>query len=108
MLQRERHYPNKEGQILKCLVPKLVRYKKPFSSPRSRGGAWFSNVPFKTLTESKKQQNWIVPLESGAIRTVLDTGSESTCNRETLQIQLSGSPWKPKLSEIMFIPAAQT
>nr|GEV55365.1 probable methyltransferase PMT19 [Tanacetum cinerariifolium] len=104
MLHRERHCPDKEGEILRCLVPKPVGYKKPFSWPKSRGEAWFSNVPFKTLTESKKQQNWvrlvgdrlvfpgggtsfqkgvkgyveilkkIVPLQSGAIRTVLDTG----------------------------------
>ena len=104
MLHRERHCPEKEGEILRCLVPKPVGYKKPFSWPKSRGEAWFSNVPFKTLTESKKQQNWvrlvgdrlvfpgggtsfqkgvkgyvdvlkkIVPLQSGAVRTVLDTG----------------------------------
>lgn len=104
MLHRERHCPDKEGEILRCLVPKPVGYKKAFSWPKSRGEAWFSNVPFKTLTESKKVQNWvrlvgdrlvfpgggtsfqkgvkgyvdvlkkIVPLQSGAIRTVLDTG----------------------------------
>ncbi|XP_023743048.2 probable methyltransferase PMT19 [Lactuca sativa] len=104
MLHRERHCPATGGDILRCLVPEPVGYKKPFPWPKSRAQAWFSNVPFKTLTESKKQQNWVrlvgdrlvfpgggtsfqkgvkgyidqlkkmVPLESGAIRTVLDTG----------------------------------
>lgn len=104
MLHRERHCPTTAGEILRCLVPMPVGYKKPFPWPKSRAEAWFSNVPFKRLTESKKQQNWvrlagdrlvfpgggtsfqkgvkgyidllkkIVPLQSGAIRTALDTG----------------------------------
>ncbi|XP_071700700.1 probable methyltransferase PMT19 [Rutidosis leptorrhynchoides] len=103
MLHRERHCPA-TGEILRCIIPAPKGYKKPFPWPKSRAEAWFSNVPFKTLTESKKQQNWVrlvgdrlifpgggtsfqkgvkgyvdilkklVPLESGAIRTVLDTG----------------------------------
>ncbi|KAK1429033.1 hypothetical protein QVD17_11232 [Tagetes erecta] len=102
-LHRERHCPA-TGETLRCLVPAPVGYKKPFPWPKSRVEAWFSNVPFKTLTESKKQQNWVrlvgdrlvfpgggtsfkkgvkgyvdvlkkmVPLESGVIRTILDTG----------------------------------
>nr|XP_043627376.1 probable methyltransferase PMT19 [Erigeron canadensis] len=104
MLHRERHCPVSTAEILRCLVPAPVGYKKPFPWPKSRSQAWFSNVPFKTLTESKKQQNWVklvgdrlifpgggtsfkqgvkgyieilkkmVPLESGVIRTALDTG----------------------------------
>ncbi|KAJ9555441.1 hypothetical protein OSB04_010055 [Centaurea solstitialis] len=88
MLHRERHCPV-AGEILRCLVPKPAGYKWPFPWPKSRGEAWFSNVPFKRLTESKKQQNWVrlkgvkgyvgllkklVPLQTGAIRTALDTG----------------------------------
>lgn len=110
MLHRERHCPV-AGEILRCLVPVPVGYKKPFPWPESRTQAWFSNVPFKTLTESKKQQNWVrlvrdrfvfpgggtsfqkgvkgyidvlkkmVPLESGVIRTVLDTGCGVSHNK---------------------------
>ncbi|XP_076937824.1 putative methyltransferase PMT19 [Bidens hawaiensis] len=101
LYHQERHCPT--GEILRCLVPVPVGYKKPFRWPESRSEAWFSNVPFKTLTELKKKQNWVkvvgdrlvfpgggtsfkegvkgyvemlkvVPLESGVIRTVLDTG----------------------------------
>ncbi|KAJ0818447.1 putative S-adenosyl-L-methionine-dependent methyltransferase [Helianthus annuus] len=104
MLHRERHCPTGESEILRCLVPVPVGYKKPFVWPKSRSEAWFSNVPFKVLTESKKRQNWVrlvgdrlvfpgggtsfqkgvkgyvdmlkkmVSLESGVIRTVVDTG----------------------------------
>lgn len=79
-------------------------YRRPFAWPKSRDYAWFNNVPFPKLTESKKSQNWvrlegqrlvfpgggtsftkgvkgyveainrIVPLKSGFIRTVLDVG----------------------------------
>ncbi|EEF31835.1 probable methyltransferase PMT19 [Ricinus communis] len=100
---RERHCPE-PNEKSKCLIPKPIGYKKPFSWPKSRDYAWFNNVPFKKLTELKKSQNWvrlegdllvfpgggtsfkkgvkgyvddirrIVPLKSGSIRTVLDVG----------------------------------
>ncbi|KAL4592921.1 hypothetical protein LXL04_005928 [Taraxacum kok-saghyz] len=117
MLHRERHCPATVGEILRCLVPEPVGYKKPFPWPKSRAQAWFSNVAFKTLTESKKQQNWVrlvgdrlvfpsggtsfqkgvkgyidqlnkmMPLESGAFRTVLDTGcGVSKCDCSFIKI----------------------
>lgn len=79
-------------------------YRSPFPWPKSRDYAWFRNVPFPRLTSLKKSQNWVrlqgdrfvfpgggtsftkgvkryvdqikqvVPLKSGNIRTVLDTG----------------------------------
>ncbi|XP_027164230.1 probable methyltransferase PMT19 [Coffea eugenioides] len=100
---KERHCPEK-GENLRCLVPKPAGYKRPFSWPMSRDYAWFKNVPFKSLIEYKKTQNWVrlegarlffpgggtsfpqgvkgyidqlkrvVPLNAGAIRTVLDVG----------------------------------
>lgn len=109
MFHRERHCPER-GERLRCLVPKPRGYRRPFPWPKSRDYAWFSNVPFKRLTEYKKNQNWvrleggrlffpgggtsfpqgvkgyidqlklIVPLRSGAIRTVLDVGCGVSSN----------------------------
>ncbi|KAF7837143.1 putative methyltransferase PMT19 [Senna tora] len=103
-LDKERHCPNTHFHRVRCLTPKPVGYKKPFPWPKSKANAWFSNVPFPKLTQSKKSQNWvrlegqrfvfpgggtsfprgvkgyidainrIVPLKSGYIRTVLDVG----------------------------------
>ncbi|XP_047330920.1 probable methyltransferase PMT19 [Impatiens glandulifera] len=100
---RERHCPDK-SETLRCLIPSPKGYRKPFPWPKSRDYAWFNNVPFPSLTELKKQQNWvqlkgdrllfpgggtsfvegvkgyvddinrIVPLKNGLIRTVLDIG----------------------------------
>ncbi|CAL5347858.1 unnamed protein product [Camellia sinensis] len=100
---RDRHCPGKT-ETLRCLVPRPVRYRRQFPWPKSRDFAWFNNVPFPSLTVFKKSQNWvrlegdrlvfpgggtsfvngakgyineinqIVPLKSGNIRTVLDTG----------------------------------
>ncbi|KAK3022851.1 hypothetical protein RJ639_046996 [Escallonia herrerae] len=103
LLHRERHCPN-DAEKLRCLVPKPQGYRRPVPWPKSRDYAWFNNVPFKRLTVSKKDQNWVrlegdrlffpgggtsfpmgikgyidrlkkmVPLKSGTIRTVLDVG----------------------------------
>ncbi|XP_031497544.1 probable methyltransferase PMT18 [Nymphaea colorata] len=100
---RERHCPTPEEQ-LKCLIPAPPNYKTPFRWPKSRDYAWFDNVPHKELTIEKAVQNWIqvegdkfrfpgggtmfargadayiddiaelIPINSGAIRTALDTG----------------------------------
>ncbi|CAN6466091.1 unnamed protein product [Victoria cruziana] len=100
---RERHCPAPEEQ-LKCLIPAPPNYKTPFKWPKSRDYAWFDNVPHKELTIEKAVQNWIqvqgdkfrfpgggtmfirgadayiddiaelIPINSGAIRTALDTG----------------------------------
>ena len=102
-LRKERHCPG-SSERLRCLVPRPAGYRRPFPWPKSRDYAWFKNVPFPRLTEYKKSQNWIrlqgdrfvfpgggtsfpkgvkgyvdeikqiVPLKSGNIRTVLDTG----------------------------------
>lgn len=109
MFFRERHCPER-GERLRCLVPKPRSYRRPFPWPKSRDYAWFNNVPFKRLTEYKKDQNWvrlegeclffpgggtsfrqgvkgyidqlklIVPLSTGAIRTVLDVGCGVSSN----------------------------
>ncbi|XP_030527980.1 probable methyltransferase PMT19 [Rhodamnia argentea] len=100
---RERHCPETHER-LRCLVPRPVGYRTPFPWPKSRDYAWFKNVPFPRLILYKKTQNWVklegdrfffpgggtsfpmgakgyvdlikrvVPLKSGAIRTVLDVG----------------------------------
>lgn len=101
--QKERHCPE-NGEVLRCLVPKPLKYRRPFPWPKSKDYAWYDNVPFKKLTEYKKTQNWvrlegkrlvfpgggtsfpkgikgyidvfnrILPLKGGSIRTVLDVG----------------------------------
>ncbi|XP_058094047.1 probable methyltransferase PMT19 [Magnolia sinica] len=103
MLHRERHCPNTDERR-RCLIPRPDGYRTPFSWPKSREFAWFANVPYKRLTESKKKQNWVrlegdrlvfpgggtsfptgvkgyideigrvVPLKTGEVRTVLDIG----------------------------------
>ncbi|GMH22884.1 hypothetical protein Nepgr_024727 [Nepenthes gracilis] len=101
---RERHCPGTSDEKLRCLVRPPAGYRRPFPWPKSRDMAWFSNVPFKRLTNDKKSQNWVriegdrlvfpgggtsfpkgvngyineikrvLPLKSGSIRTVLDVG----------------------------------
>ncbi|XP_045796408.1 probable methyltransferase PMT19 isoform X1 [Trifolium pratense] len=56
--RKERHCP-KNNQRLRCLIPKPIGYQKPFTWPKSKDNAWFSNVPFTKLVEYKKSQNWI-------------------------------------------------
>ncbi|KAL9264876.1 putative methyltransferase PMT19 [Drosera capensis] len=100
---RERHCPV-HNERLTCLVPAPKGYRAPFGWPKSKGMAWFSNVPFKRLIDAKKSQNWVrlegerlvfpgggtsfvrgvkvyvedirrvVPLDSRSVRTVLDIG----------------------------------
>ncbi|KAL8136518.1 hypothetical protein V2J09_002519 [Rumex salicifolius] len=100
---RERHCPG-SLQKLTCLIPKPKRYKPTFPWPISKSMARYANVPSKKLTILKKSQNWvrlegdklvfpgggtsfphgvkdyvadisrILPLKSGAIRTLLDIG----------------------------------
>ncbi|KAG9447134.1 hypothetical protein H6P81_013262 [Aristolochia fimbriata] len=106
VVYKERHCPGKE-EVVRCLIPKPRGYRTPFPWPASRDVAWFPNVPFKTLTETKGSQNWVrlegrklvfpgggtsfqagvkgyveqirrfVPLKKGTIRTVLDIGCGS-------------------------------
>ncbi|KAJ7979070.1 S-adenosyl-L-methionine-dependent methyltransferases superfamily protein [Quillaja saponaria] len=101
--QKERHCPESDKKA-RCLIPRPVKYHRPFPWPKSRDYAWISNAPFPKLTEYKKSQNWvrlegdlfvfpgggtsfrrgvkgyvdeikrIVPLKSGNIRTALDVG----------------------------------
>ncbi|CAL1366062.1 unnamed protein product [Linum trigynum] len=56
---RERHCPASEGEKPRCLVPRPRGYKSPFPWPKSKGFAWFRNVPSKKLTVTKKSQNWV-------------------------------------------------
>ncbi|KAJ6835653.1 uncharacterized protein M6B38_331575 [Iris pallida] len=100
---RERHCPDPTEKP-RCRVPRPDGYRAHVPWPDSRGRVWFSNVPFKRLTEAKKDQNWVreegewlvfpgggtsfprgvkqyvkelerlVPIRSGEVRTVLDIG----------------------------------
>ncbi|KAG6633804.1 hypothetical protein I3843_12G073400 [Carya illinoinensis] len=100
---RERHCPKKE-ELLRCLIPAPPRYRTPFKWPQSRDYAWYVNIPHRELSIEKAVQNWIqvegdrfrfpgggtmfprgadayiddindlIPLESGNIRTAIDTG----------------------------------
>lgn len=100
---RERHCPTKE-ELLRCLIPPPPNYKAPFKWPESRDYAWYDNIPHKELSIEKAIQNWIqvegdrfrfpgggtmfprgadayiddiaqlIPLNSGKIRTAIDTG----------------------------------
>ncbi|KAL5991029.1 hypothetical protein ACLOJK_011935 [Asimina triloba] len=102
-LHRERHCPG-AGERVRCLIPRPKGYRTPFLWPKSKDYAWFANAPYKRLTESKKNQNWVrlvnnlfvfpgggtsfpngvkgyvdgiakvVPLRTGEVRTVLDVG----------------------------------
>ncbi|KAK9102080.1 hypothetical protein Sjap_019334 [Stephania japonica] len=99
---RERHCPER---AVRCLIPRPRGYRGAVRWPESRGSVWFANVPFARLASYKKSQNWVrvegdrlvfpgggtsfprgaksyvneigrvVPLKSGAVRTVLDVGS---------------------------------
>ncbi|XP_077211993.1 S-adenosyl-L-methionine-dependent methyltransferases superfamily protein isoform X2 [Tasmannia lanceolata] len=103
VFRRERHCPERD-EIVRCLIPRPIGYKTPFSWPKSRDFAWFANVPYNRLTVSKAIQNWVrlegdllvfpgggtsfingvkgyvgeigkvIPLMTGEIRTVLDIG----------------------------------
>ncbi|ERN20101.1 probable methyltransferase PMT19 [Amborella trichopoda] len=100
---RERHCPER-SEKLRCLIPVPSKYRTPFRWPKSRDMVWFLNVPYKRLTETKADQNWVrldhnklvfpgggtsfpggakpyieeiakfVPLRNGDVRTVLDVG----------------------------------
>ena len=103
LMYRERHCPAPE-EVLKCRIPAPYGYKTPFRWPKSRGLAWYANVPHKELTVEKRNQNWVhyengrfrfpgggtmfpngadayiddigklIKLKDGSIRTAIDTG----------------------------------
>ncbi|XP_042025089.1 probable methyltransferase PMT14 [Salvia splendens] len=103
MIYRERHCPPKEEK-LRCLIPAPNGYTTPFPWPKSRDYVYYSNVPFKSLTVEKANQNWVeyqgnvfkfpgggtmfpqgadayidelarvIPIADGTVRTALDTG----------------------------------
>lgn len=103
MVYRERHCPAVEEK-LHCLVPAPKGYSTPFAWPKGRDYVHFSNVPYKSLTVEKANQNWVefqgdvfkfpgggtmfpqgadayinelasvIPIKDGSIRTALDTG----------------------------------
>ncbi|PKA59302.1 putative methyltransferase PMT19 [Apostasia shenzhenica] len=100
----ERHCPSPADRPSRCRVPHPHGYRAPVPWPDSRRSVWFANVPFKTLTVAKADQNWVriegdklvfpgggtsfphgvewyvgkiskvVPLRTGEVRTVLDIG----------------------------------
>ncbi|CAN1333974.1 Probable methyltransferase PMT14 [Linum perenne] len=93
---RERHCPPVEEK-LHCLVPAPKGYTAPFPWPKSRDYVYYANVPFKSLTVEKANQNWVqyqgnvfkfpggadayidelasvIPIADGSVRTALDTG----------------------------------
>ncbi|KAG0476746.1 hypothetical protein HPP92_013118 [Vanilla planifolia] len=101
---RERHCPSTTDLPSLCRIPQPHGYRASIKWPESRRNVWFANVPFKKLTVSKADQNWIriegdkfvfpgggtsfphgvegyvghiakvVPLKTGEVRTVLDIG----------------------------------
>ncbi|KAM7255944.1 hypothetical protein ACFE04_011685 [Oxalis oulophora] len=103
MVYRERHCPP-EGEKLRCLVPAPKGYTQPFPWPKSRDYVYYANVPHKSLTVEKANQNWVqfqgnvlkfpgggtmfpqgadayidelasvIPIKDGSVRTALDTG----------------------------------
>lgn len=103
MIYRERHCPPEEEK-LRCLIPAPNGYTSPFPWPKSRDYVYYSNVPFKSLTVEKANQNWVqyqgnvfkfpgggtmfpqgadayidelarvIPIADGTVRTALDTG----------------------------------
>ncbi|KAL3817941.1 hypothetical protein ACJIZ3_003846 [Penstemon smallii] len=103
MIYRERHCPP-EDEKLRCLIPAPKGYTSPFPWPKSRDYVYYANVPFKSLTVEKANQNWVqyqgnvfkfpgggtmfphgadayidelasvIPIADGSIRTALDTG----------------------------------
>ncbi|CAN1333973.1 Probable methyltransferase PMT14 [Linum perenne] len=103
MAYRERHCPPVEEK-LHCLVPAPKGYTAPFPWPKSRDYVYYANVPFKSLTVEKANQNWVqyqgnvfkfpgggtmfpqgadayidelasvIPIADGSVRTALDTG----------------------------------
>ncbi|KAG8374634.1 hypothetical protein BUALT_Bualt10G0016400 [Buddleja alternifolia] len=103
MIYRERHCPPQEEK-LHCLIPAPVGYTSPFPWPKSRDYVYYANVPFKSLTVEKANQNWVqyqgnvfkfpgggtmfpqgadayidelasvIPIADGSVRTALDTG----------------------------------
>ncbi|CAN0842795.1 Probable methyltransferase PMT14 [Linum grandiflorum] len=103
MAYRERHCPPQDEK-LHCLVPAPKGYTAPFPWPKSRDYVYYANVPFKSLTVEKANQNWVqyqgnvfkfpgggtmfpqgadayidelasvIPIADGSVRTALDTG----------------------------------
>ncbi|KAL1568931.1 putative methyltransferase PMT14 [Salvia divinorum] len=103
MIYRERHCPPEEEK-LRCLIPAPNGYTTPFPWPKSRDYVYYANVPFKSLTVEKANQNWVeyqgnvfkfpgggtmfpqgadayidelarvIPIADGTVRTALDTG----------------------------------
>ncbi|KAL6009253.1 hypothetical protein ACLOJK_022481, partial [Asimina triloba] len=103
MNYRERHCPP-ENEKLHCLIPAPKGYMTPFQWPKSRDYVHYANAPYKSLTVEKAVQNWVqfegnvfrfpgggtqfpqgadtyinqlasvIPLDTGAVRTALDTG----------------------------------
>ncbi|CAI0471166.1 unnamed protein product [Linum tenue] len=103
MAYRERHCPPEEEK-LRCLIPAPKGYTAPFPWPKSRDYVYYANVPFKSLTVEKANQNWVeyqgnvfkfpgggtmfpqgadayidelasvIPIADGSVRTALDTG----------------------------------
>ncbi|KAG0454065.1 hypothetical protein HPP92_025369 [Vanilla planifolia] len=103
MAYRERHCPSKEEK-LRCLIPAPKGYMVPFPWPKSRDVVPYANVPYKSLTIEKADQNWVqlegnmfkfpgggtmfpqgadayidvlasvIPIADGMVRTALDIG----------------------------------
>ncbi|CAL1370628.1 unnamed protein product [Linum trigynum] len=103
MIYRERHCPPEEEK-LHCLIPAPKGYVTPFPWPKSRDYVPYANAPYKSLTVEKAIQNWVqyegnvfrfpgggtqfpqgadkyidqlasvIPIKSGTVRTLLDTG----------------------------------
>uniref|UniRef100_A0A5B6YKW6 Methyltransferase n=1 Tax=Davidia involucrata TaxID=16924 RepID=A0A5B6YKW6_DAVIN len=103
MIYRERHCPAEEEK-LRCLIPAPKGYTTQFPWPKGRDYVHYANVPYKSLTVEKANQNWVefqgnvfkfpgggtmfphgadayidelasvIPIADGSVRTALDTG----------------------------------
>lgn len=67
MIYRERHCPPQEEK-LHCLIPAPIGYTSPFPWPKSRDYVYYANVPFKSLTVEKANQNWVQYEKSGIFK----------------------------------------
>ncbi|KZV53280.1 S-adenosyl-L-methionine-dependent methyltransferase superfamily protein [Dorcoceras hygrometricum] len=67
MIYRERHCPPEEEK-LHCLIPAPIGYTSPFPWPKSRDYVYYANVPFKSLTVEKANQNWVQYDKSGIFK----------------------------------------
>lgn len=93
MIYRERHCPPQEEK-LHCLIPAPIGYTSPFPWPKSRDYVYFANVPFKSLTVEKANQNWVQYDKSGVFKfpgggTMFPQGADAYIDKLALVIPIA-------------------